>query len=243
MNGKLDGKITIVTGAARGLGRAVARMFALEGAVVYALDVLTEELETLTAEPGDIRPRTLDLTYAADISQVFSLIEGESGKIDVLVNNAGIIFYKPVEAVAVSDWDELLAINLRGPFLCIRAAAPGMKRRHSGSIINVSSNAGIIGGLDESTYCASKFGIEGLSRALSKEFTPYNVAVNTITPGHPMRTPQSEATYMPELRAIWKDPFELAPAFVHLAVQDARGINDQRIRAWDLVQELSKTQP
>ncbi|MDG4889780.1 SDR family oxidoreductase [Mesorhizobium sp. WSM4887] len=243
MNGKLDGKITIVTGAARGLGRAVARMFALEGAVVYALDVLTEELETLTAEPGDIRPRTLDLTSAADISQVFSLVEGETGKIDVLVNNAGIIFYKPVEAVEVSDWDELLAINLRGPFLCIRAAAPGMKRRHSGSIINVSSNAGIIGGLDESTYCASKFGIEGLSRALSKEFTPYNVAVNTITPGHPMRTPQSEATYTPELRKIWKDPLELAPAFVHLALQDAAGINDQRIRAWDLVQELSKTQP
>ena len=236
---KLTGKVTVVTGAARGLGRAVARLYAQEGAVVYALDMLGDEVATLSDEPGDIRPRQMDLTDADSVATTLAAIEAEAGRIDGLVNNAGIIFFKPVEEVGVEEWDRLLSVNLRGPFLCIRAVAAGMKRRRSGAIINVSSNAGIAGGLDESTYCASKFGLEGLSRSLSKEFTPFNVSVNTITPGHPMHTAMSEVTYSAEVRKIWKDPMELAPAFVHLALQDASGINDQRIKAWDMVQELA----
>jgi len=236
---KLSGKVTVVTGAARGLGRAVARLYAQEGAVVYALDMLGDEVATLSDEPGDIRPRQMDLTDADSVATTLAAIEAEVGRIDVLVNNAGIIFFKPVEEVGVEEWDRLLSVNLRGPFLCIRAVAAGMKRRRSGAIINVSSNAGIAGGLDESTYCASKFGLEGLSRSLSKEFTPFNVSVNTITPGHPMHTAMSEVTYSAEVRKIWKDPMELAPAFVHLALQDASGINDHRIKAWDMVQELA----
>lgn len=240
MSGKLDGKVTVVTGAARGLGRAVARLYAEEGAVVYALDLLSDEVATLSEEPGDIRPRQMDVTDADDVAAKLAAIEVEAGRVDVLVNNAGIIFFKPVEEVSVADWDRLLAVNLRGPFLCVRAVAPGMKRRRAGAIINVSSNAGVVGGLDESTYCASKFGLEGLSRALAQEFTPFNVSVNTITPGHPMHTPMSEVTYSAETRKIWKDPMELAPAFVHLARQDAGGINDQRIKAWDMVQDLQR---
>lgn len=240
MSGKLDGKVTVVTGAARGLGRAVARLYAEEGAVVYALDLLSDEVATLSEEPGDIRPRQMDVTDADDVAAKLAAIEVEAGRVDVLVNNAGIIFFKPVEEVSVADWDRLLAVNLRGPFLCVRAVAPGMKRRRAGAIINVSSNAGVVGGLDKSTYCASKFGLEGLSRALAQEFTPFNVSVNTITPGHPMHTPMSEVTYSAETRKIWKDPMELAPAFVHLARQDAGGINDQRIKAWDMVQDLQR---
>ena len=236
---KLQGKIAVVTGAARGLGRAVARLYAQEGAVVYALDMLGDEVAMLADEPGDIRPRQMDLADADDVAKIFAAIEAEAGRTDVLVNNAGIIFFKPVEQVSVAEWDRLLAVNLRGPFLCVRAVAAGMKQRRSGAIINVSSNAGVVGGLDESTYCASKFGLEGLSRSLSQEFTPFNVSVNTITPGHPMHTAMSEVTYSEETRKIWKDPMELAPAFVHLALQDASGINDQRIKAWDLVQQLA----
>ncbi len=131
-----------------------------------------------------------------------------------------------------------MGVNLRGAFLCARAVAPGMKARRAGAIINVSSNAGVRGGDNESAYCASKFGIEGFSRALAIEMRPYNVSVNTITPGHPVHTAMSETTYGPEQRKIWKDPAEIAPAFVHLALQDASGINDQYVRAWDLVQTL-----
>ena len=235
MTGRLAGKVAVVTGAARGIGRGVATVFAEEGAIVYALDRLADELKTL---PDPIRTRTMDVTDAQAVEATFAAIEAEAGQIDVLVNNAGIIFYKPIEDMAVSAWDELQAINLRGPFLCTRAVARGMKQRRRGAIISVSSNAGVRGGNEESAYCASKFGLEGFSRALAIEFAPYNVSVNTITPGHPVHTSMSEITYDAEKRKIWKDPVELAPAFVHLACQDASGLNDQYVRAWDLVLAL-----
>ncbi|MBM6581867.1 SDR family oxidoreductase [Microvirga sp. BT689] len=234
MKDRLAGKVAVVTGAARGIGRAVATEFAAHGARVYALDRLGDEVATL---PG-VEAMRMDLADANEVAATFARIQRNAGQIDILVNNAGIIFFKPVEETSVEDWDRLQAVNLRGPFLCVRAVAPGMKARRAGAIINVSSNAGVRGGNDESAYCASKFGIEGFSRALAVEFAPYNVSVNTITPGHPVHTAMSETTYDAEKRKIWKDPRELAPAFVHLACQDASGLNDRHVRAWDLVVEL-----
>lgn len=236
---KLAGRVAVVTGAARGIGRAVAQAYAAEGAEVHALDVLGGEVEALRADR--ITPRRMDLTDAAEVAETLADIEAGAGRIDILVNNAGVIFFKPLEETGVDDWDRLMAVNLRGPFLCTRAVAPGMKRRRSGSILNVSSNAGVKGGDNESAYCASKFGIEGFSRALAIEFRPYNVSVNTVTPGHPVHTAMSETTYDAETRKIWKDPAELTPAFVHLAAQDAGGINDQYVRAWDMVLQLRET--
>jgi NAD(P)-dependent dehydrogenase (short-subunit alcohol dehydrogenase family) len=242
MSGRLAGKVAVVTGAARGIGRAVAMAFAAEGATTYLLDRKGEEAEAVAdrsrASGGRAKARPLDLRDADAVANVFRQIEVDSGRIDVLVNNAGVIFFKPIEETSVADWDGLMAVNLRGAFLCTRAAAPGMKARRSGAIINVSSNAGVRGGDNESAYCASKFGIEGFSRALAIEMRPFNVSVNTITPGHPVHTAMSETTYGPEQRKIWKDPAEIAPAFVHLALQDADGLNDQYVRAWDLVQTL-----
>ncbi len=231
---KLEGKVAVVTGAARGLGRAVTLAFADEGARVHALDQFGDELATL---PAGIARHVLDIADAAEVARTFDAI----GPVDILVNNAGIIFFKPIEDTPVEDWDRLIAVNLREPFLCARAVAAGMKQRRSGAIINVSSNAGVRGGDNESAYCASKFGIEGLSRALAIEFRPYGVSVNTITPGHPVHTAMSEITYTAEQRKQWKEPHELAPAFVHLARQDADGITDSHVRAWDLVLHLGES--
>ena len=236
MSCRLAGKVTVITGAARGLARAAALAFASEGAQVHALDILGDEVAELDA-PGTL-PRRMDLTDQTDVVRTFADIEGTAGRIDVLVNNAGIIFFKPIEQTSIADWDRLQAVNLRGPFLCTRAVAEGMKRRRSGAIINVSSRAGKHGGDDESAYCASKFGIEGFSRALAIEFGKYNVSVNTLTPGHPVHTAMSEITYDAETRKIWKEPEEFAPAFVHLACQDASGIHDQYVSAWDLSERL-----
>ncbi len=234
MTGRLADRVCVVTGAARGIGRAVARAYAAEGAEVHALDLRADEIES----GGGVAAHALDLADAAAVAEVFFRIERDAGRIDVLVNNAGIIFFKPIEETSVADWDRLMAVNLRGAFLCARAVAPGMKARRRGAILNLSSNAGVKGGDNESAYCASKFGIEGLSRALAVEFRSYNVSVNSVTPGHPVHTAMSETTYGAEQRRVWKDPSELAPAFVHLALQDAQGINDRYVRAWDLACEL-----
>jgi NAD(P)-dependent dehydrogenase (short-subunit alcohol dehydrogenase family) len=233
MSGVLTGRVCVVTGAASGIGRAVALAYARAGGTVHALD----RHPAVAGLEAGITSHVVDLADAPAVERAFAAIQ-DQGPVDVLVNNAGIIFFKPVEEVTVEDWDRLMAVNLRGPFLCTRAVAAGMKARRRGAILNVSSNAGVRGGDNESTYCASKFGIEGFSRALAVEFAPYNVSVNTVTPGHPVHTAMSETTYGAEQRKIWKDPAELTPAFVHLALQDASGLNDRHVRAWDLVQEL-----
>ncbi len=237
MSRRLAGRVAVVTGAARGIGRGVVTAFAAEGATVHAIDRIGDELAAVARATG-AKPWEADLTSAEQVQRIFAAIQAGDAPVDILVNNAGIIFYKPIEQTAVEDWDRLIAVNLRGAFLCTRAVAGGMKRRRKGSIINVSSNAGTKGGVDESAYCASKFGIEGFSRALAVEMAPYNIAVNSVTPGHPVHTAMSETTYDAEKRRIWKDPIEIAPAFVHLALQDASGITDQYVRAWDLVLQL-----
>lgn len=239
MAGRLSGKSAIVTGAGRGIGAAIARAFAAEGAEVLIAERDAETGAAMAHEiaeaGGTARFQHTDVTEQADVEAMAEAALAAFGRIDVLVNNAGIIFFKPIEATSVADWDKLMAVNLRGAFLCTRAVAPGMKARRRGAILNLSSNAGVQGGDNESAYCASKFGIEGFSRALAVEFRPYNVSVNSVTPGHPVHTAMSETTYGAEQRRIWKDPSELAPAFVHLALQDAQGLNDRHVRAWDLV--------
>ena len=242
MSGQLAGKVCVVTGAARGIGRAVATLYGAEGARVHLIDRLGDELAVVTdairGAGGQGTAHALDLRSAADIAATFAAIEAAEGRIDALVNNAGVIFFKPIDETTVEEWDWMHDINLRASFLCCKAVAPGMKARRSGSIMNVSSNAGIKGGVDEAVYCATKFGIEGLSRALALELGAFGIAVNSVTPGHPVHTAMSETTYGEAQRKIWKDPIEIAPAFVHLALQDPGGIHDQYVRAWDLVLTL-----
>lgn len=238
---KLAGKVCIVTGAARGIGRAVARAFAAEGATVFGADRVAEELE---AEMAALRARGLqatavptDLTRPGDIE---ALVEqaGAAGRIDVLANVAGVIEVKHLEETTLEDWDTILTINLRAPFLSCKAVAPYMKRQGSGSIINVSSRAGVMGFADEIAYCASKWGLEGLSRAIADDLGPFGIAVNTITPGTPTHTSMSEKTYSEETRRIWRDPADIAPAFVHLALQTPAGIHNRYVNAWELSQQL-----
>jgi NAD(P)-dependent dehydrogenase (short-subunit alcohol dehydrogenase family) len=243
VTGRLEGKIAIVTGAARGIGRAVMRRYAAEGAVVYAADVMEGELEhevyLLTQQGFSVHAVSTNLANEDEVQALAERALAE-GRVDVLANVAGLIEEKLLEDTTNEIWNRILNVNLRAPFLLSRAVAPVMKRAKRGSIINVSSRAGISGFASETAYCASKFGLEGLSRALSKELEGYNIAVNTLTPGAPTHTSMSEITYTEELRKIWKEPSEITSAFVHLALQTPQGIHDQYVNAWELSEQLRK---
>ena len=240
--GLLAGRTALVTGAARGIGRAVARAFAAEGASVYAVDVAARDLAAVTGalEAGGLSatPLAADVSVPGEVERAAARVLDAHGRIDCLANVAGVISSDPIEEVGVAEWDRILGINLRGTFLCSRAVVPAMKRQGSGSVINVSSRAGAMGFAGMTAYCASKFGVEGLSRALALELAPHGIAVNTITPGTPVHTPMSETTYPPDKRRIWKDPAVIAPAFVHLARQGPDGLNGRYVDAWELTQRL-----
>ena len=242
--GALDGKVALVTGAASGIGRAVARTYAAEGAAVHAVDVqagaLAALVESLHIDGFAASASVGDISVPAVVERTVASVLDASGRIDCLANIAGVISSEPVEEMSLAEWDRILGINLRGTFLCTRAVVPAMKRQGVGSIINVSSRAGAMGFAGMTAYCASKFGIEGLSRALARELGPHGIAVNTITPGTPIHTAMSETTYSPEQRRVWQDPAVIAPAFVHLALQGPEGLNDRYVNAWELTQELAK---
>jgi NAD(P)-dependent dehydrogenase (short-subunit alcohol dehydrogenase family) len=227
----LESRIAVVTGAARGIGRAAAVALSEAGCTVHGIDTLP------IAAP--LRAWSADLRNAGAVAETMAAIEADAGRIDILVNNAGVIALAEVEEIAVETFDLMHAVNLRAAFLTVRAVVPGMKRRRQGAIINVSSNAGVRGRRLESVYTASKFGLEGFSLALADELGPFGIAVNTLAPGHPVRTAMSETTYGPAERAQWIDPAALGPAFVHLARQDSSGTTGKHIRAWDLVQQLA----
>jgi NAD(P)-dependent dehydrogenase (short-subunit alcohol dehydrogenase family) len=240
---RLNGKVAIVTGAARGIGRAVMQRYALEGAIVYAADIVKAELEhevsLLNKKGFTVYAVPTNLALEEDVSHLANCALSE-GHVDVLANVAGLIEEKLLEDTTDEIWNRILNVNLRAPFLLCRAVAPAMKKARGGSIINVSSRAGTLGFANETAYCASKFGLEGLSRALSKELGDYNIAVNTLTPGAPTHTAMSEITYPEEMRKIWKEPSEITSAFVHLALQTPAGIHDQYVNAWELSEQLRK---
>jgi NAD(P)-dependent dehydrogenase (short-subunit alcohol dehydrogenase family) len=238
---RLIGKTCVVTGAARGIGRAVARAFALEGATVIGADRIASELEQEMAELQDSGLNAiampLELRMPESVTAFAEEVLERHPRVDVLANVAGIIKEKHLEETSFEDWNAILEVNLRGPFLMCQAFASSMK--HSGgSIINVSSRAGVLGFANEIAYCASKFGLEGLSRAIAQDLGASGIAVNTITPGTPTQTSMSEQTYSPEMRKIWKDPFLITPAFVHLAMQTSSGIHDQYVNAWETSERL-----
>lgn len=183
----LDGKVALVTGASRGIGLAIARTLGQMGAKLSLCARDAKRLATAAAEFERARIPVLsisaDVTRPADLASLVQKTEESFGPIEILVNNAGIGYFAPVQEAAVENWDAVLDTNLKAAFLLSRIVAPGMIRRRSGHIINIVSLAGKNAFAGGGIYCASKWGLLGLTQCMAEDLREYGIRVSAICPG------------------------------------------------------------
>jgi NADP-dependent 3-hydroxy acid dehydrogenase YdfG len=184
---KLAGQVAVVTGAGRGIGRAVAATLAREGAAVALAARSTAELEAVAREIERAGGRALtmptDVRHEGAVEALARRVLGEWQRVDVLVNAAGVATFAPVTDSKLDDWDQMLAVNLRGAVLCCRAILPAMTARHRGTIINVGSVVTSRSLTGSAAYTASKYGLLGFSRVLAEEMRPHGVRVGVLSAG------------------------------------------------------------
>ena len=180
--GRLDGKVALITGGARGQGAAEGARFAAEGAAVYLTDVLAAEGAETASDIGATFLEH-DVTSPEQWDAVVARMMDDHGRIDALVNNAGILFWATMTETDLADWERIVAINQTGVFLGMRAVAPHMKAQGAGSIVNISSIAGLRGASICFAYGATKWAVRGMTKGAAQELGPHGVRVNSVHPG------------------------------------------------------------
>ncbi len=241
---RLENKVAIITGSARGLGKAYALRFAREGADLTVCDVhdcapVAGEIEALGREA---LPLKIDISSEKDTVSMAEKTVERFGRIDILVNNAAVVggldipdFMKPADELTPADWDRMLGVNVKGTYLCCKAVIRYMKEQKNGSIINIASTAGFYGSKDFLHYSTSKGGIITMTRGLAAALGDYNITVNTIAPGVVMTAtmqallPEGAEKHLLESQIIKKplQPEDIAAGVVFLASDEARMITGQ----------------
>jgi 3-oxoacyl-[acyl-carrier protein] reductase len=192
---ELKEKVALVTGAAQGIGKAVALMLARHGADVIVADVNLEKAQETAREVEAIGRGAMavkvDVTRLSDVEQMVESALGRFGKIDILVNNAGIARDKLILRMTEEDWDAVLDVNLKGTFNCTKAVIKHMSKQRSGKIVNIASVVGEMGNAGQANYSASKAGVIGLTKTIAREFAQRGINVNAIAPGY-IQTPMTD---------------------------------------------------
>jgi len=233
-------KAVLVTGAARGIGLATVKRFLADGWRVALLDIDGDNLK-LTATTLDKPDATIaihcDVADAAAVARAFEVAATQFGRLDALVNNAGIAVFKPILDLSYEDWSRVLAVNLTGPFLCAQAAAPLMRDSGGGAIVNITSISGLRASTLRTAYGTSKAGLAHLTQQQAVELAPLNIRVNAVAPG-PVDTAMAKAVHTPDIRAAYHDAIplnrygletELAEAIFFLCSERASYITGQTL--------------
>ena len=229
----LNDKVAVVTGASRGIGKSIALALAAQGAKIVAVDITTQGMDELLAAIKALGSEGIavegNVTVAADTEKMVDRAVAAYGRVDILVNNAGITRDGLLLRMKDEDWDAVLNVNLKGAFLCTRAAAKVMTKQRAGRIINIASVVGQMGNAGQANYCASKAGLMGLTRSNARELAKRNITVNAVAPGFivsdmtealPDKVKQEMAAQIPLERFGTAD--DIANAVVFLAT-DASG--------------------
>jgi 3-oxoacyl-[acyl-carrier protein] reductase len=245
--GKLAGKVAIVTGAGRGIGRSIVLAFAEEGANIVAIARNEQEIDTVSREASAYGVSALsiktDVSQQEEVDEMVGKVLAEYGRIDILVNNAAVP--GPTDFISLmklEDWEQTIDINLKGVFLCSRAVVPQMIKQSSGNIINISSGAGkklkedsFISPTRSMVYSVSKAGVESFTLALAEQVSKFNINVNALRPG-PTDT-QIHSGSPPEKRARMRRPDDIRNVAVFMACQGPLGITGESIDAatWEKI--------
>jgi len=236
---KLKDQVAIVTGAAKGIGKAIAVTFLREGAAVVIIDSDKERLEPFRGEIGKDYQKGLtivcDITKSSDVKEMVARVHKKFGRVDILVNNAGIIRRGTIETVTEEDWDRVIEVNLKGTFNCCKAVVEIMKKQNYGKIVNVSSIAGKLGDITSAPgYGPSKAGVDALTKTLARQLAPHGINVNGVAP-HAIETEMSAQWSEERRREIIASiplgrlgkPEDVAEAVLFLASEEASFITGE----------------
>ncbi|MFS4416548.1 SDR family NAD(P)-dependent oxidoreductase [Maribacter sp. 2307ULW6-5] len=232
---RLKDKIAIVTGGARGIGEAIAALFAQEGATVIIIDLLEQGAEVakrIVAKGGRASYHNVSVTDKQGIETLFAAVHKKYGKIDILINNAGITKDRTLEKMSMEEWDAVVEVNLKGVFICTQAVAPYMKAKRYGRIVSAASNVGLRGNFGQTNYAATKAGVIAMSKTWTMELGKYGITANAVAPGFTL-TDMVAQIPEPHMEAIKASiplkkvarPMDIAYGYLYLASDEAQFVS------------------
>ncbi len=232
---RLKDKIAIVTGGSRGIGQAISELFAKEGATVIIMDLLPQGqkvADSINETRGKAEYHQVSVTDKPDVEKLFKKVNDKYGKIDILINNAGITRDRTLEKMSEEEWDAVIDVNLKGVFICTQAVVPYMKANTYGRIVSAASNVGLRGNFGQTNYAATKAGVIAMAKTWTMEFGKYGITANAIAPGFTMtdmvdKIPEEHFAKIKEsipLRTV-AQPLDIAYGYLYLASDEARFVS------------------